>query len=112
MARKTPLSLKAMVLVLSLSLCQWAFAQQPAGSTSQVREDPSMLAMSADLVVVRPVMFGVTVIGSAIWLVALPFTAASGSIKQSGSTLVVGPAKNTFVRCLGCTTAGYVNETE
>ncbi|GAB1260922.1 hypothetical protein [Aurantivibrio plasticivorans] len=111
MARKTPLSLKAMILVLSLSLCQWAFAQ-PAGSASQVREDPSMLAMSADLVVVRPVMFGVTVIGSALWLVALPFSAAGGNIKQTANTLVVGPAKNTFVRCLGCTTAGYVNETE
>jgi len=107
--RKNQFSAKAMVLVLALSLCNWAFA---APQSAQVQEDPSALAMTGDLLVVRPVMFGITVIGSVFWLVALPFTAAGGNIKQSGETLVVGPARNTFYRCLGCTQYGYQHDVE
>ena len=46
-------------------------------------------------------------LGTAVWIVALPFTALGGNVKKSGEKLVVWPAKNTFVRCLGCATAGY-----
>ena len=63
--------------------------------------------MAADLVIVRPLMLGATVLGSAFWLVALPFSAAGGNVKQSAETLVIGPARTTFVRCLGCTRNGY-----
>jgi len=38
--------------------------------------------------------------------VSLPFTALGGNVKQAADVLVVGPAKETFVRCLGCNTAG------
>lgn len=93
-----------MVLVCALSLSHLSFAEK---TSYAVKEDPSALAMTVDLVAVRPVMFGLTVIGSAVWLVSLPFTAAGGNVKQSADTLVVGPAKTTFVRCLGCTQPGY-----
>ncbi|MGH1470411.1 MAG: hypothetical protein ACRBCS_04415 [Cellvibrionaceae bacterium] len=110
MTQKNQFSVKAMILVLTLSLCNWAFAA-PA-STNQVKEDPSALAMTGDLLVIRPVMFGVTVVGSVLWLVSLPFSAAGGNVKQATDTLVVKPAMNTFVRCLGCTQAGYVKDIE
>lgn len=71
-----------------------------------VEEDPSMLAMTTDLVIIRPVMLGVTILGSAVWLVSLPFSAIAGTEKQALDTLVVGPAETTFVRCLGCTKPG------
>lgn len=104
--QKNSLTAKAMVLVMGLSLCNWAFAARPG---TEVREDPSALAMASDLVFVRPAMLGVTVVGSALFVLSLPFSAAGGNIKQSSDTLVVKPALNTFVRCLGCTRAGYVN---
>lgn len=103
MSRTRRLSAKCLVVTLSLLMSQWSFAA--AGSS--VKEDPSALAMTADLVLIRPAMLSLTVLGSAVWLVALPFSAAGGNIKESAETLVVGPAMNTFVRCLGCTKAGY-----
>ncbi|GAB1265594.1 hypothetical protein NBRC116493_29530 [Aurantivibrio infirmus] len=104
MTLKNQFSAKAMILVLTLFLSQWSFAAPPSGAAD---ENPSALAMTGDLLVVRPVMFGITVVGSVAWLISLPFAAAGGNVKQSTDTLVVGPAKNTFVRCLGCTRPGY-----
>lgn len=106
MSQKNQLSAKILVVALALVFSHWSFAA-PYNSSREVIEEPSALAMTADLVLVRPAMFGVTVLGSAVWLVGLPFSAAGGNIKSSADTLVVGPAKNTFVRCLGCTKAGY-----
>ncbi len=104
MTLKNQFSAKAMILVLTLFLSQWSFAAPPSGAAD---ENPSALAMTGDLLVVRPVMFGITVVGSVAWLISLPFAAAGGNVKQSTDTLVVAPAKNTFVRCLGCTRPGY-----
>lgn len=106
MSRNNKLSAKIMVVALALVSSHWSLAQSYNAGRA-VSEDPSALAMSADLVLVRPAMFGITVIGSAVWLVGLPFSAAGGNVKSSAETLVVGPAVNTFVRCLGCTRAGY-----
>ncbi|WP_370462589.1 hypothetical protein [Pseudomaricurvus sp. HS19] len=83
-----------------------------ASGINTVDEDPSMLAMTGDLVVVRPVMFVTTIVGSAVWLVSLPFSLAGGNAMQAADTLVVGPAKTTFVRCLGCTRNGYRHSPE
>lgn len=106
MSRNNRLSAIALMLALTLVFSHWSFAA-PYNANRDINEDPSALAMTADLVVVRPAMLTFTILGSAVWLVALPFTAAGGNIKQSAKTLVVGPAKNTFVRCLGCTKPGY-----
>lgn len=106
MSRKNQPSAKILAVALALVFSQWSLAA-PYNSSRSVQEDPSALAMSADLVLVRPVMFSITVLGSAVWLVALPFSAAGGNVKESADTLVVGPAMNTFVRCLGCTKSGY-----
>ena len=75
-----------------------------------VVEDPSAAAMVTDLVLIRPVMLGVSIVGMTTYLVSLPFTLMGGNAKQAGGTLVVKPLKNTFVRCLGCTKAGYKKE--
>lgn len=101
MNRKTS---QALLLCLTLLLSHWSFAYPVSGA---VQEEPTALAMTTDLVVVRPAMLAVTVLGSAVWLVGLPFSAAGGNVKGSANTLVLQPAKNTFVRCLGCTQAGY-----
>ena len=83
-----------------------------AAAVNTVDEDPSMLAMTGDLVVVRPVMLVATVVGSAVWLVSLPFSLAGGNAMQAADTLVVGPAETTFFRCLGCTRTGYRQSAE
>ncbi len=93
--------LLASVFVVSSLL---APISQAAGA---VEESPSALAMAGDVLFVRPALAATTVLGSAVWLVSLPFSAAGGNVKEATNTLVVGPAKATFVRCLGCTESGY-----
>ena len=57
--------------------------------------------MVADLFLVRPVSIVATVVGTACFLVGLPFSATGGNVKDSYDKLVVKPAKFTFDRPLG-----------
>lgn len=76
----------------------------PQGSLANVvKEEPTALAMIADVVLVRPVMLAITAIGSVFFVVSLPFSLIGGNARDAADTLVVQPANNTFVRCLGCT---------
>ena len=59
------------------------------------------LETAADAIVVRPACLVATVVGSAVFVVALPWAAASKSVKQAANTLVVKPAAATFTRPLG-----------
>lgn len=72
----------------------------------RVEEEPSAMAMVGDALIARPLLLGATVVGSVVHTVALPFSALGGNADEVGETLVVGPAKATFVRCLGCTESG------
>jgi hypothetical protein len=69
-------------------------------------DDPTALAMTADALVARPFGVVVTAVGTATFLVSLPFSLAGGNVEQAAETLVLGPARETFVRCLGCRAAG------
>ena len=71
-----------------------------------IDESPSAGAMVGDAVVARPMLLVLTAAGTAIYLVTLPFSLASGSAGQAAEQLVIGPAKSTFVRCLGCVNSG------
>lgn len=69
----------------------------PPSSSNPV--DPAEVA--ADVLVVRPVGFAATVVGAAIFVVALPFAAIAGDIDGASRSLVGAPAKFTFKRKLG-----------
>ena len=58
-------------------------------------------AMVADVVIARPAGIVATVLGSAVFIVALPFAALSGSVEPVAQTLVVEPFKFTFTRPVG-----------
>ena len=88
--------------VLLLSLACLVSVPAQAG-----REDePTALAMFGDLIVARPLGAVITAVGTAVFVVSLPLTALGGNVGQSAGTLVAGPAAETFMRCLGCTTSG------
>jgi hypothetical protein len=55
----------------------------------------------ADALFVRPVSLAATVVGSVIFVVALPFSIPSGSVGTVGQEIVVAPAKYTFIRPMG-----------
>jgi hypothetical protein len=67
----------------------------PASATP----DPTVVA--ADVVVMRPLLFGATLAGSVLFVASLPIAAISKSVKATAQSLVVGPAKATFTRPLG-----------
>jgi hypothetical protein len=103
-ALATKFSRITMVLSLALALLapQMAYSQ-----TVSVEEDPTALAMAGDLVVARPILLAITIVGTAVFLIALPFSLAGGNTVESAQTLVLGPGEATFVRCLGCKKPGY-----
>ncbi len=68
---------------------------------AQAIEDGSPEAVAADVLVVRPVCFAATIIGSALFLVCLPVAAISRSTKQTAHVLVATPARATFTRPIG-----------
>ncbi len=57
--------------------------------------------MLLDVVVMRPLGLASTVIGTALTVVALPFTIPSGSVEDSAREWIVRPAEYTFKRPLG-----------
>lgn len=57
--------------------------------------------MVGDVALARPGGLVALVIGSAAFIVALPFAAASGSVNQVADTLVMGPFNFTFTRPVG-----------
>jgi hypothetical protein len=73
---------------------------------AQVDENPSGFVMAADLVVARPLGVVLTALGATTYVVTLPFSLIGGNAGEAGKALVVGPARETFVRCLGCRRIG------
>ncbi len=58
-------------------------------------------SMMADIIAVRPVGLAAIVFGTAVFIVALPFALASGSVDTVGRALIVKPFKFTFTRPIG-----------
>ena len=74
----------------------------PAVQADEVRYgDPSFSSMLIDGAVARPLGLGATVVGTAIWVVTLPFSALGGNVGEAADKLIVDPARFTFVRPLG-----------
>ena len=68
-----------------------------------VDERPTGTTMVADLIIARPLLMVATALGVGFYAVSLPFALLGGNALEAGNTLVVGPAKGAFLRCLGCT---------
>ena len=66
-----------------------------------IGEPGSGEAMIADVLVARPVGLVATVVGSAVYVVSLPFSLLGGNEKQARQKLVVEPTEFTFKRPLG-----------
>ena len=89
----------------NLVTCLLAFAVSLAGTSKLMANDsqstPGAGAMIADAVLVRPVCFVATVVGTSFFVISLPFSALSKSVHKASHALVVTPARATFTRPLG-----------
>ena len=76
------------IITLVFTFAASASCQQPA-------------EVIADVVLVRPLSLAATVIGTALFIVALPFSVPSGSVNDTARTLVAAPFNYTFSRPIG-----------
>lgn len=74
-----------------------------AAGAAVIGEDKQVTAgkMAADALLVRPLGFVATVLGSVLFVVSLPFSALGGNVGEVGQRLVVDPALFTFKRPVG-----------
>jgi hypothetical protein len=84
-----------------LTLCCVAAILAAGMPQTKAIDDGSPEAVAADVLVVRPVCFAATIIGSAIFVLALPIAAISHSTQQTAHVLVTAPARATFTRPIG-----------
>lgn len=92
-----------LALTLALVLCTFtppvnrvAFAAQTVRG-----EEPNGFEMALDALVARPLMLGLTLVGSVAFVLSLPFSVPAGSVQEARRKMVVEPAIYTFKRPLG-----------
>lgn len=66
---------------------------------------PNGYEMLSDLLIARPLLIGLTAIGTVAFVVSLPFTLLGDNVGEAAESLVVAPGREAFVRCLGCSSA-------
>ena len=95
--------LQSVVLASVLSLAQFPglATAGPVSDEADIHREPSGGAMAVDALLVRPLMVATTVVGSALFLISLPFSALGGNVDGAAHSLVVEPAQSAFQRPLG-----------
>ena len=94
--------MKLKTFLTAAAIAAAAALASPAHAYDQVIDDtPSAEAMTFDLLIVRPLGLAGTIVGTAVFLVALPINLLTFNFVDPARRLVVEPAKFTFVRDLG-----------
>jgi hypothetical protein len=90
----------ALILALAAALVVVPFGSVIAQEDSYTKDrDPG--AMTADLLLSRPVGLCAIVAGAAVFVVSLPFSVLGGNSGQAYEKLVADPVAYTFIRPLG-----------
>ncbi|MFT7245683.1 MAG: hypothetical protein ACI82A_003054 [Candidatus Azotimanducaceae bacterium] len=72
----------------------------------QVEENPDGITMMGDLLVARPLGLVLLGLGTVTYVATLPFSLLGGNAGDAGKALVLKPAEEVLLRCLGCRTPG------
>ena len=92
---------KNIIVLLILAIIMATFTVQPVSAQNSV-DEPTGASMTADLFLVRPLSIVGTVVGCAVYVLALPFTVWSKDrLNAAGKNLVVIPGEYAFVRPIG-----------
>ena len=89
------------LLVVVLFLCATSLVHAAEASYMARTEDASAEEIIADGLLLRPSGIVATVVGTAVFVVTLPFSIPTRSVDKAAQKLVVDPARYTFVRPLG-----------
>jgi len=90
------------MLVIQLILPTQGMADSLSGPKKLNQPGPAEMVL--DGIVVRPIMLGLTALGTVLFVVTSPFSLLGGNAEDAAEELIVKPAKMTFIRCLGCST--------
>ena len=88
-------------LMAVLFLCATSLVHAAEDSYPSRTEDVSAETIIADGLLLRPGGLVATVVGTAVFVVTLPFSIPTKSVDKAAQKLIVDPAKYTFVRPLG-----------
>ncbi|MEE9910510.1 MAG: hypothetical protein K4571_02200 [Deltaproteobacteria bacterium] len=72
-----------------------------ASAAPVLAAEPTAETIIPDVLLARPMGLTAMVLGSVIFIIALPVAIPSGSVKKVGQRLVVDPVEFTFVRPIG-----------
>jgi hypothetical protein len=89
------------VLAAALALAPAAASAESPEKQQVPRDEYGAVQMATDLLLGRPLGLAATIVGTALFIVSLPFSAAGGNMEQAGQVLVQAPAEFTFKRPLG-----------
>ena len=95
---------KQSLVFLLAAVLAFTWAASPALAAEKkyaVGEDRNAPAMMFDLVVLRPLGLAGFAVGTAFFIVSLPFSVLGGNTGEAARKLVLVPAKYTFTRPLG-----------
>ena len=92
---------QSMVLLLIITLVFIPFGTSALAQGQTSDDEMSGALMTADLILARPLGIVATVLGCAVFIVSLPFSALGGNTKEASQKLIKEPASFTFVRPLG-----------
>jgi hypothetical protein len=89
-------------LIAAVLLFTWAASPALAAEKQYITgEDRNAVSMIFDFVLLRPLGLAATVVGTAFFVVTLPFSVLGGNTGEAAKKLMVEPAKYTFTRPLG-----------
>lgn len=103
--RSTALALIFATGLAGLPLSVSASQDNVSGDPIYTVEAPPAYAMVGDLLVARPLLIAATLVGTAVFIVSLPFSALGGNVEEAADALVGDPGREAFARCLGCTSS-------
>ncbi len=102
-----------LVLILGLSLVMamhggatagvlgYSMDRAERGFKEPPQRDVSAAAVATDALIARPAALGLTIAGTATFILTLPFSIPSQSVDNAAEGLIIKPGGYTFVRPLG-----------
>lgn len=91
------------MLAHAVAVAALAFCAAAPASDDPLEPDtaPTAEQMALDLIIVRPLSLVGTLLGTAVFIVALPINVLTLNFSDPARRLILEPAKYTFVRPLG-----------
>lgn len=89
------------VIIFYFTVLESPLSAEVLAPNADKAQQASAGEIAGDLLIIRPVCLGLTVIGAGVLIVAAPFTLAGQNFRRSAEVLFIEPAMYTFGYPLG-----------